>query len=396
MDKQNMDLKRPMKFPDSSEQKKEIDKNLENASKDLENKDAESAKKNQKGASKKMKEMSKTMEKSMEASKGESIDEDIDDLRKIVENLIEFSFQQEALLNKFSGINSNHPEFPKNLKEQQKLKVYFEHIDDSLYVLSLRVFSMGSAIQKEVSEAHFNMDESLQNFSENLMEQGVSNQQFVITAANNLANSLSNLLESLMNASPSFGKGKGESQEFSLPDIIQKQGELQDKIKEGLKKEKEKGSGSEDGKEKGEKTGDGDEQSNNELYEIYKQQSLLKEALKDILENNKSGNSPNDFVKEMEELEKTLLEKGFSEDVLKKMQQLSYELLKLEKAKKEQGEDQERKSETNIQNFENRAIDKLKLQNLYFNYNEILNRQSLPLRSIYKKKVQEYFKTEDQ
>jgi hypothetical protein len=141
---------------------------------------------------------------------------------------------------------------------------------------------MGSAIQKEVSEAHFNMDESLQNFSENLMEQGVSNQQFVITAANNLANSLSNLLESLMNASPSFGKGKGESQEFSLPDIIQKQGELQDKIKEGLKKEKEKGSGSEDGKEKGEKTGDGDEQSNNELYEIYKQQSLLKEALKDI------------------------------------------------------------------------------------------------------------------
>jgi hypothetical protein len=98
----------------------------------------------------------------------------------------------------------------------------------------------------------------------------------------------------------------------------------------------------------------------------------------------------------MEELEKTLLEKGFSEDVLKKMQQLSYELLKLEKAKKEQGEDQERKSEKNIQNFENRAIDKLKLQNLYFNYNEILNRQSLPLRSIYKKKVQEYFKTEDQ
>ena len=399
MDKQNNDLKRPMKFPDNSALKKEIDYNLEKASKDLENKESESAKKNQKNAAKKMKEMSKSLEKSMAASEGESIDEDIDDLRKIVENLIEFSFQQEDLMTKFSSANTNQTEFPKHLKQQQKLKVYFEHIDDSLYVLSLRVFSMGSAIQKEVSDAHFNMDESLQNFSENLIEQGISNQQFVVTAANNLANSLSNLLESLMNASPSFGKGKGNSNEFSLPDIIQKQGDLLEKMKDGLKNGKESGSKPGDEKGKSGKSGggeNGDEQSNNELYEIYKQQSLLKEALKDILGEGENGNKPNDVVKEMEALEKELLEKGFNAEVIKRMQLLSYELLKLEKAKKEQGENKERKSETNIKTFEDRAIDKLKLQNQYFNYNEILNRQSLPLRTIYKKKVQEYFKTEEQ
>ena len=98
----------------------------------------------------------------------------------------------------------------------------------------------------------------------------------------------------------------------------------------------------------------------------------------------------------MEALEKELLEKGFNAEVIKRMKLLSYELLKLEKAKKEQGENKERKSETNIKTFEDRAIDKLKLQNQYFNYNEILHRQSLPLRTIYKKKVQEYFKTEEQ
>ena len=97
----------------------------------------------------------------------------------------------------------------------------------------------------------------------------------------------------------------------------------------------------------------------------------------------------------MEELEKEMLEKGFTKDVIEKMQQLNYELLKLEKATLEQGEDKERKSDTNIQNFEKRNIDKLKLQNQYFNSNEILNRQSLPLRTIYKKKVQEYFKKEE-
>ena len=81
-------------------------------------------------------------------------------------------------------------------------------------------------------------------------------------------------------------------------------------------------------------------------------------------------------------------------EVIQKMQELNHELLKLEKAKLEQGEDKKRKSNSNLDRFEKRPIDKLKLQNQYFNYNEILNRQSLPLRTIYKKKVQEYFKTE--
>jgi hypothetical protein len=89
------------------------------------------------------------------------------------------------------------------------------------------------------------------------------------------------------------------------------------------------------------------------------------------------------------------LEQGFTKEVLQQMQQLNYELLKLEKATLEQGEDTKRTSETNIQQFENRNIDKLKLQNQYYNSNEILKRQSLPLRTIYKQKVQEYFRKEE-
>lgn len=395
LDKQNKDLKRPMKLPNTEDEKKDIDEDLKKASQDLKVQQSSKAKKSQKSASKKMKKLGKSMEQSMDASEGESIDENIDDLRKIVENLIEFSFQQEDLLGKFSSSDNHHPEYPKNIKQQYILKEYFEHIDDSLYVLSLRIVKMSTMIQKEVYDAHYYIDESLLNFTENRFDQGVSNQQFVITAANNLANSLSNLLESLMNASPSFGKGKGSPQEFTLPDIIKKQGELTEKMKEGMKKGEK--SGKKEGKEKGEKLGEGGEQMNGDLYEIYKQQSQLREMLKEMLgeDDKKFGNGSGDAVKQMEELEKELLEKGFTNDVIQKMQQLNYELLKLEKATLQQGEDKKRKSETNIEEFQKRNIDKLKLQNQYFNYNEILNRQSLPLRTIYKKKVQEYFKTEE-
>ena len=250
---------------------------------------------------------------------------------------------------------------------------------------------MGSEIQKEVSDVHYNIDESLTNFSDNRFDQGISNQRFVITSANNLANNLSDLLENLMNASASMGKGKGNSSDFSLPDIIKKQGELAQKMKDGMKKDTE--SGDRRGKE-GEQE---HEQMNGELYEIYKQQTQLRQALKELLgePNNEGNGNSAKALKEMEALEREMLERGFSKEVIDKMQQLNYELLKLEKATLEQGEDIQRKSNTNNDTFEKRNIEKLKLQKQYFNSSEILNRQSLPLRTIYKKKVQEYFRKEE-
>ncbi|MFK5957497.1 MAG: hypothetical protein QM495_01365 [Lutibacter sp.] len=395
LEKQNEDLKRPMNLPNIEDDSKEIEEDLKKALDELKKQQPSKATKNQKSASKKLKELSTSMEQSMEAMEGEAIDENIDDLRKIVENLIEFSFQQEALLNNFSSSNNHHPNYSRNIKRQYVLKEYFKHIDDSLYVLSLRIVKITSSIQKEVSDAHYYLDESLINFTDNKFQQGISDQHFVITAANNLANLLSNLLESLMNASPSFGKGKGSPMEFSLPDIIKKQGELSDKIKKGLKKGEKPSD--KNASEKGQKPGEGSEQMNNELYEIYKQQSQLKEMLKELLgsKGKNKSNSSGDAIKQMEALEKELLDKGFTEDIIQKMQQLNYELLKLEEATLQQGEDYKRKSKTNIEKFKTRSIDKLKLQNQYFNYNDILNRQSLPLRTIYKKKVQEYFKTKE-
>lgn len=386
LQKQNQLLKRPMDLPENKEEMNDINKDLNKALEQLKSQQTESAKKSQKSAAKKMQQLSKSMAQDMTAMEVESIDENIDDLRKIVDNLIIFSFEQEDLHDRFLAVDSNHPEYPNNLKKQYVLKEYFNHIDDSLYVLALRLVTMNTMIQKEVSDTHYYLDESLLNFTDDKADIGISNQQFVITAANNLANSLSDLLENLMNASPSFGqgKGKGNSQSFGLPDIIKKQGELNEQIKEGIEKE-------------GKKPGENGDSLSDELYEIYKQQELLKGMLKDFLgDSPENTEKAGDALKKMEELEKELLEKGFTKDVVKKILQLNYELLKLQKATLQQGEDNVRKSESSKVIFEKRNLEAIELKNRYFNYNEILNRQSLPLRTIYKKKVQEYFKTDQQ
>ncbi len=420
LDNDNKELQKPMDLPDFSKEEQKVDEQQKLATDKLEeqeekqNKDDEesdseensqqksfkSAQKNQKSAAQKMKQMSGKMQESMMSMQGESMDEDIAALRVILENLVEFSFQQEDLIDKFSSTNSSHPDYSINLKKQYVLQEYFEHIDDSLYTLSLRQPRIGSSIFKDLAKVHYHLEESITHFTDNQFNTGVSDQQFVMTSANNIAYLLSNILDSMQNSTPSIGQGKGKNgQSFSLPDIIQKQDELMESMKKGMKDGKQnkgkEGKDSESG-EKGPQQSGGSgegEQINGELYEIYKQQSQLRQLFNDKLGENTGINSKgNNASKLMEELEQEILERGFTNEVLDKMLNLKHELLKLENAINQQGKEEKRESITNDNQFNLRTIDSIKLNRLKFIQNEILNRQSIPLQSIYKKKVQEYFK----
>ena len=75
------------------------------------------------------------------------------------------------------------------------------------------------------------------------------------------------------------------------------------------------------------------------------------------------------------------------------MQNLKYELLKLNKASFDQGKKQERESNTNIREYINNIEKELIFKKQYNNQTEILNRHSLPLHQNYKQKVKQYFTT---
>ena len=401
LQKENEKLKQPMDMPSMEELEKEAEDALKKASENLEKNNPESAKKNQQKASKKMQEMSQKMQQSMQSMNSEMAEENIEGLREILENLLTFSFDQEALMNVFSSTNSAHPNFGKNLQKQHQLKTYFEHIDDSLFVLSMRVPKISSVIQNHLAEAHYNLDEALENLADNRFRNGISNQQYVMTSANTLADLLSDSLDQMQNPKPGSGKGKGKGKSFSLPDIIQKQKELTEQMKDGMKKQNSgKPKDGEKGKQ-GEKKGKGDKKGQNgepnndlngELYQVYKEQAQLRQQLEDAIKQGGGNNGKaKEALKKMEQLERDILEKGFTQESINRMQQLNYELLKLDKATFEQNKDKKRKSNTNQQEFENNNTKALKFKKLFYNQTEILNRQSLPLRQNYKKKVQEYF-----
>ena len=395
LQKDNKALKQPMQLPDTKEEEKEINKELQKSEQHNQNNSQKTQhqKKSQQKAAQKMQQMSQKMQQAMAAMEGDMKEANAKSLRIILENLLNFSFKQEGLMNRFSKLSVSHPDFGKELKSQNTLKTYFEHIDDSLYVLSMKLPEISVKIQKDLTDAHYNIDQSLENFAENRFRGGQSNQQYVMTSVNNLADFLSDILNNMQQPRMSqSGKGKKGGKSFSLPDIIQKQEDLVKKMQQGNKKGQQQ-----NGKQKGQSKGNRNDGLEGELYQIYQQQSQLRQELQNALKNVKRNGNPaaRKILKSMEQLENEILEKGFNPATIQKMQQLKYNLLKLDKAAFEQDKDTKRKSTTNHQQYNQKNIN-LMLKKLFYNQTEILNRQSLPLQKNYKKKVQEYFSNSKQ
>jgi hypothetical protein len=118
----------------------------------------------------------------------------------------------------------------------------------------------------------------------------------------------------------------------------------------------------------------------------------LRNALQDLLDKNGLRGNGNTLLDAMEKIEQNLINQGLTSKSLEDMTALKHQLLKLEKAVQQQGEDTKRVSNTNNSGRFQVPVPSLETIKQYFNTTEILNRQSLPLRQKYKLKVQDYFK----
>ncbi len=406
LEKENEELKKPMDIPTDKAEEENIEQDMEKAKDELQKENKDAAKPKQKSAGKKMKKMGGEMMQMMMSSEMEMMEEDIKMLRQILDNLLAYSFSQEDVMGQFKNTNSRSASFSKYLIRQQDLKQQFRHVDDSIFALSLRNPKITEQVTTEVGNVHYYVDKALTDLADNQVPRGVSNQQYAVTSANRLADMLSDMLNSMQMQMQGVGMGKpkpGEGQGMQLPDIIKKQEGLSEEMKKGMKKGEQEGEGKpgEKGKPNGsgegsEGEGEGQTEGNaGKLLEIYKEQQQLREALQKALEKEGMGGNGQNAMRQMKEIEKQLLNKGFNNETMQRMQNLKHELLKLDKAIQQQGEENKRQSQTNKKEFNNQATQLPDALKEYLNSVEILNRQSLPLRPNFNQRVQTYFRKDD-
>lgn len=456
LEDENSKLKEPMQLERDELAEEEVKQEQQQAQDNLDESESDandaqkqqqskqSANQNQKKAAEKMKQMSSAMSQSMMSMSAEQNEEDAETLKQILDNLITFSKEQENLMNDFKSIESTNPLYASKLRRQGQLRENFEHIDDSLFALALRNPMVSDKITLKLTDIQFDIDKSLERLAETQIRLGTTSQQYVMVNSNELANMLDNSLDNMQMSSGSgqssskgkSGKqsGQGQGQGFQLSDIIKsheeitrqmgKKGKDQGQSEQGSGKGKD-GTSGKDGQGKNSnnqnkdgrsgqkdssnnKSGDGNKQGNDpngerlqegyneqmsgELFEIFKKQQELRGQLEDRIEELGLQKEAQNLDKSLDQLEQDLLLKGFSSDVLKQMENIKHQLLKLDKAAQQQGQDNKRQATTNFKNFnsEGRALDTLK-EKEFFETIEILNRQQLPLQFNYKDLIKKYF-----
>lgn len=305
----------------------------------------------QKNASKKMGEMKEKLSQMKSGMEMQQMQENLDDLRAILENLITLSFEQEALMKDFRKVNQTDPRFVALSQKQLKLKDESKVIEDSLLSLAKRVFQIESFVTREVSQMKEYMDESTQYLKERRPEIATGKQQFAMTSMNNLALLLNDVLKQMQQQMANAMKGSGDKmcnkpggKPGEKPGNKPGLGDMQKELNERIQSLKQGG-----------KTG---RAFSEELAKLAAQQEMIRNALQQLDKKGKQpggkegGDALDQLSKEMLETEKNLVNKQLSQQTINRQQEILTRLLEAEKASKERDLDNKREA-TSAQEHKN-------------------------------------------
>lgn len=338
IEKRNQSLKQPNPLKDTKEQESEIELQQQNSLQELQKSNKSGAAKQQKKSAEEMKKMSEMLSSMEMGMEMEMLQENIDDLKDIVDNLLKLSFRQEELMNNFKKINPNDPRFISLSEKQLAMKDDAKIIEDSLTALAQRVFQLESFITKEMDKMNESMQSSIEALRERENGKAIGEQQFAMTSMNNLALMLDDVLEQMqMQMQSAMGMGQQSQGNQQTPSLSEMQKSLNQKTKELSQGQKQ-------GRQFSEKLGElaGDQARIRKMMEELEKQ-IGNEGEE---RGRQNGGNAGNISEEMEKIEEDLVNKRLDRRLMERQQKIVTRLLESEKARQEQEEKEERKGET--------------------------------------------------
>lgn len=392
IEKKNSELENPNEMEKTDKEEQEIDDLMKESSEEISKQQNQKASDKQKGASQKMEQLSQKLQNMMDEMQMEQMGEDINTLRGILENLIQVSFDQEALMNSYREISPNDPKYVKTIETQKNLKDDIEMIADSLQALAKRQMMIQPFVNKELNLINRNIDQALQSMENRNKGNVLENQQYVMTSINNLALLLGESLEQMQQQMMQMsGAGKSSCSKPGKPGAGQQMNSMKN-LQEQLNKQLQQ---MREGQKPGEKMGQNQKMSE-QLARMAAQQAAIRkqmESLRDQLKEEGRGTN-GDVAKMIEEMEKTerdIVNRQITQETLKRQEDILTRLLKSEKAERQREEEQRRESrEANDQKISNpeNILEFGKIKNREL---ELLQTVPPNLNQFYRNKVSEYF-----
>jgi len=388
-DKLNKELEDPYQMEKDTAMSEDINNEMEKAEKNLKKGKKSKASESQQSASEKMKKMASDISMMMQGAMESRMGEDIEQIKGMLDNLLDISFNQEKLIADLQKLSKNDP---KNidLREGQKgLKDDFVIINDSLKSLSKRQAAIQSFIIKESGKVNSHMDRVLMMLQEQNKGQAESEQQYAMTSMNNLALMLSESLNQMKESMQMSGSKKGSSKcknpgkgkTPSMSEIMNQQKGLN----QGLK-----------GKSK--KNGlDGKNGLNNKSEELARMAAaqgeirrMLQELIDQIEGEGGNGNALNKLTEEMKKTEDDIVNRNISRQTLERQKDIETRLLKSQKALQEREKEKKRESKEGKNRKTGNLNKKIKYNTANTKQEEILITIPLEIKPYYKQLLKEY------
>lgn len=395
LEKMNEELENPNNMLDTEQEQESIEQEMKDSSEQLDKNKKKKASDSQQNASDQMEQMAQQMEMAMESGESESAQEDLDALRALLENIITVSFDQEALMDKFKEVNRKDPKYVQYGQEQRNLKDDTRMVEDSLIALSKRVIQIEPIVLREIRSINTHMEEAISQIGERQTPLVTENQQYVMTSFNNLALLLDEALQQMQQqmAQKQPGKGNcekpgGQGAKPSMSNIKK----MQDALSKQLEEMKQNmGKDGKKGKPNRPKPG-----MSEQIAKMAAQQSALRREIEKMSQQmnedgSKSGNGLKEIAKEMEELERDLVNMEVDETTIRRQQDILTRLLKAENAEREREMDEKRRSTEAQEELISNPVRYSEYKARKEKEIELLKTVPPALKPYYKEKVNEYF-----
>jgi len=391
--KKKMDLEDKNEMPNTQKLEDDIQQQMQESKDALQNGQKKKSAKSQENAIKEIDELKQKLESMQQSSAETKPKEDMDNLRKILENLVAMSFNQENLMVHVNNTPRNSPEFVKIVQQQNKLAIDSKIIEDSLFALSKRVIQIQATINKEITSIKSNMQKSTAELEARNVNKATERQQFVMTSTNNLALLLSEILEQMQkelemppsecNKPKNCNKPNPNCTKPSISELKKAQKKLNEKMKKGKRSKKGRS------KKKGEK-------QSKELMELAREQEQIRKQLmelRDEIGDNGEKGKIDKILEDMEENERDIINNKITQETINRQAEILTRLLNAENAEREQEKDNKRKAIEWEFDPENTTKEYLEYKKLKQEQEELLKTTPIQLTPFYKEKVTNYFNT---
>lgn len=415
----NEDLQNKHDLSDPQESMENAEQEMQNSEESLDKGKQKQAGQQQQSAAEQMKKAAAQMKQMQQQEQQQQNAEDMNAIRQILENLVQLSFDQESLMDELNDLAQNDPRYFEVGREQKKLEDNAQIVKDSLFALSKRQPMLSSTVNREISDITYYMEKAIAEIQERKSANAKSHQQYVMTATNNLALLLDEALQSMQSQMQSQSQsqmpGSGSCNKpggNGSPKPAQSLEQLKKQMENALKQMQDAQKGNKPGGNKpGQKPGGQNPGGQNpgglggaagmgseEFAKMAAQQAMMREQLKRLRQmlnedGSGTGNSLNEIIKDVEELEKELVNKQFNKETIQRQQDILTRLLEHEKAERERDWDEKRESEEG-KNEENSNPERfLEYKKRKEKELELLKTISPDLNLYYKNKVNMYFNT---